>query len=114
MTPGSDACAKRNEKERLLTAIVGLNRRGVVAHDLASKVHHPDKPVNKSRAGLALLGLLRDRQVKAMQTLAEFVHGDRNDLAQVLIHDQRHTNARVLEEKIRQRWTVEKCTVRPT
>jgi hypothetical protein len=34
-----------------------------------------------------------------MQTLAEFVHGDRNDLAQVLIHNQRHANTRVLEKK---------------
>lgn len=77
-----------------------LNGRSVVAEDLARELDHSDNPVNKRRACFVqLVGLLRGGDVEAVQALSELVHGDGNNLAQVLIHDERQTHVGVLEEE---------------
>lgn len=61
-------------------------------------MHHPNNPFNKRRAWLGLLvGILCGGHVEAVQPLAEFVHGDRDDLAQIVIPDEGHANTGVLE-----------------
>lgn len=77
-----------------------LNRRTVVVENLAGEMHHPDDPFNKRGARLVLLvGLLSGGDVEAVKALAKLVHGDGNDLAEVLVHDERHAHSSVLGEK---------------
>ena len=76
-----------------------LGSRTVVVENLSGEMHHPDDPVNKRGTRLVLLvGLLSSTDVESVKALAKLVHGDRNDLAEVLVHDERHSHASVLGE----------------